>query len=365
MNFLKFHKVLLSAILLSLLAFPILPQASASFSSMYVFGDGVSATNDPTTPVSDPLLYGRRNCNGRVWVEVLWQWQGHAFDDAKNRSSFGNISEDVVADTVSFTPPGDVGTAMFVIWCANADFVEFFYTGSTAWTSFINDSISRHVQAVTNLYNKGARTFVMPNAVDIMATPNYNDFDPSEKAFVRQKVIEFNTAFKTAMEELSSSPSKPGLKIHLPDTFTFFEQVRANPVAYGLIDPIPWNAGSFDAPSPSLNGNGSNYIFWDDYHPTAKFQMHLAAFFQELVFPPKVRSVSVSGGNAQLQVADIPLGRAGIVQGSSNLQPPWTQDTTFTVPFVIGGSTTSTVSVPISGPQRFYRVGFPVVWTWP
>lgn len=365
MNFHKFHKVLLPTVLSALLALLLLSRASASFSSMYVFGDGVSATNDPTTPVSDPLLYGRRNCNGRVWVEVLWQWQGHAFDDAKNRSSFGNISEDVVADTVSFTPTGDMGTAMFVIWCANADFVEFFYTDSPAWTAFINGSISRHVQAVSNLYAKGARTFVMPNAVDIMATPNFNDYDASEKALVRQKVIEFNTAFKTAMEELASSPSKPGIRIHLPDAFGFFEQVRANPGSYGLIDPIPFNAGSYDAPSPSLNGNGSNYIFWDLYHPTAKFQMHLAAFFQQLVFPPKVTSVLVSGGNTQLQVADIPLGREGIVQGSANLQPPWTQDTMFTVPFVVGGSTTSTVSFPVSGPQRFYRVGFPVVWTWP
>ena len=41
------------------------PRAIAAYSSMYVFGDGVCATNDPTAQI-DPLYYGKRNCNGRV-----------------------------------------------------------------------------------------------------------------------------------------------------------------------------------------------------------------------------------------------------------------------------------------------------------
>ena len=46
--------------------------ANAAFTSLYIFGDGVSTT---TTNGSAGLLpyYGLRKSNGRVWVELLAQ----------------------------------------------------------------------------------------------------------------------------------------------------------------------------------------------------------------------------------------------------------------------------------------------------
>ena len=366
----KSHMTLLLALLLVMLP---VTRASAAYSSMYVFGDGVCATNDPTAKTG-PLYYEKRNCNGRVWVEVLWQWQGLAFDDAKNKSEFGHTSDEVVAETANLTW-ADAATALFVIWCSNADLVEYSQTHPPSphysieddgpnWTTFINTSVSRHVQAVTNLYNKGARAVVMPKAANIMAVPNYNDTASGDKTFVRDRVIQFNAAFETAMAALAAS--KSGLAIYRPDTFTFFEQVLANPGNYGLVNPYPLNAARWDLPNPNKQfGPGIDYVFWDDYHPTAAFQMHLAAFFQQMIFPPKVNSIALSGGDVHLQVANIPLGRAGFVQGSANLQPPWQQDAAISEPFVVGGNTTETISFPASGPKRFYRVGFPVVWAWP
>ena len=220
------------------------------------------------------------------------------------------------------------------------------------------------MQAVTNLYNKCARSVVMPNAANIMAVPTYNKFALGDKTFVRDRVIQFNVAFETAMANLAAS--KSGLTIKRPDTFTFFEQVLANPGNYGLVNPYPLNSAVWDLPNPNKQyGPGINYVFWDDYHPTAAFQMHLAAFFQQIISPPKVNSIALSGGNVQLQVANIPLGRAGFVQGSANLQAPWQQDAAILESFVVGGNTPKTISFPASGTRRFYRVGFPVVWAWP
>ncbi len=42
------------------------------------------------------------------------------------------------------------------------------------WTNAINQSISNHFTAITNLYAKGVRTLVMPNAVDITEIPYYS-----------------------------------------------------------------------------------------------------------------------------------------------------------------------------------------------
>ncbi len=36
-----------------------------------------------------------------------------------------------------------------------------------AWNNAINSSLANHSQAISTLYAKGARTLIMPNAVDI------------------------------------------------------------------------------------------------------------------------------------------------------------------------------------------------------
>jgi hypothetical protein len=349
-------------------------RTHAGFSSIYGFGDGVCTTTANLTPAS--LYYSetttsprRRYCNGRVWIEVLAQWQGLPYNYAQNQSFYGHDSATLLTTTNSFPYVADAASALFIVWCCNADFVEHTsanppsptYTNANipAWTSFINQSVSRHVQAVNNLYVKGARTLLMPNAVNIAAVPYFN-FGGANKEFIRARAAEFNVAFRNAM--LERMASLPGLTIHLPDTYTLFEQVLAAPGEFGL-----FNGGAAVLLQGVNYGNGigANYVFWDYWHPSAKFQMLLADQAQQLISPPKVTGITVSGGNAQLQIANTPMGRTGHIQGSSNLQPPWTGDGTFVLPFTAWGSTTASASVPASASQRFYRVHFPVVWTWP
>jgi phospholipase/lecithinase/hemolysin len=341
----------------------------AGFSSIYVFGDGVSNTNN--APTGTALnYYENRFCNGKVYVEVLSRWQGITFNNSKNVSNFGNDSTVLVNKVNTFTAPGDASTSLFIVWSNNADFVDFTSVGLTTpwtntapWTTMANTSIANQVTAITTLYNKGARKIVMPNAVDVLRTPYYNAFNSSDRSFARQRIIAYNQQFKTSMAQ--AMVGKPGLEIILPDTFAFFDQVLANPAAYGMINPSDLNAGGFDSGSSALNGAGAQYVFWDDYHPTAKMQMHLANFIQQAVTPIKVNSISRSGGNVQIQLANIPLERAGLIQGSATLQPPWSTDLAISEQFVSGGSTTKTYSFPAVGSKRFYRAAFPVVWTWP
>lgn len=343
-------------------------QAMAGFSSIHVFGDGVSNTNNAPTAGAAANYHGNRFCNGRVFVEVLSRWQGVTFDTTKNISNFGNDSGVLVANVNNLAAPVDAA-ALYVVWANNADFVDYTgeisspYGSMSPWTTRINQSLSNHVTAITNLYNKGARKIVMPNAVDIMRTPYYNVFNSADRLFARQRIIEYNQQFKTTMAGVMVG--KPGLEIILPDTFTFFEQVLANPAAYGMVNPNDLNAGGIDSGDPSLNGAGAQYVFWDDFHPTAKFQMHFAAFIQQIISPVKVNSISLSGGNVQVQLVNVPLDRTGSILGSANLQPPWAVDQAINEPFVSGGSTTKTYTFAASGPKRFYRAAFPVVWTWP
>lgn len=366
-------------------------QQAAAFSSLYVFGDGVCTTTDNP---SSTRYHGNRYCNGRVWVEVLAQWQGLAFDNAKNKSFFGHDSIALVNGSLStsvnnFAPPVDVATALVVVWCNDADFVKFTqvapsppYTSSQIpqWTVLINDAITRQVQALNTLYNKGVRTILMPKAANISATPYYANFGnnptqiASNKQFIRQRTIEFNIAFDNAINGFLAS--KPALTIHRLDTFTFFEQVLATPAAYGLTNTTVDAISAFPTSTGEtfFKGAASSYVFWDLWHPTAKFQMYLADLAQRAISPVKVSGITRSGNVSQITVSNVPLSlngvsplsspRNGFVEGSATLQT-WAQDATINQPFSVGGSTTKTVSVTSPGTCRFFRVSFPVVWTWP
>ena len=142
-------------------------RVRAGFSSLYVFGDGAcTTTSRPYDTILEPYYYGRRYCNGRVWVEVLAQWQGVGYDEANNNSFFGHDSVDLLVSVDDFVAPPDVSTALFVVWANDADFVGFMSgdgipyneTNLPAWTTFIGEAIANHELAITNLHAKGMRT---------------------------------------------------------------------------------------------------------------------------------------------------------------------------------------------------------------
>ncbi len=282
----------ITARLLAALIFTIFSTspAIAQITSVYAFGDGVctTTTNNSSTP---SLYFGKRYCNGKVFIEDLASWQGLPYVASRNNSYFGQDSGELKINIDAFTPPNDVATAMFVVWAANADFVEFSQTNSPpytnsdkpAWTTFIQDAVTRHKQSLNKLYTKGVRILVMPNAVDISATPFYQ-LSTADSNFLRDRAIQFNTLFKSEMMTLAAT--KPGLTLYLPDTFQFFEDVLASPAAFGLINPQV-NGHSIDAitnlGNPSLTGTGANYVFWDYLNPTAKFHSKLSNLIETLI----------------------------------------------------------------------------------
>jgi len=58
----------------------------------------------------------------------------------------------------------------------------------------MNLSLSNHFKAITNLYAKGARTLVMPTAVDISVCRSIRIMLLPRRLFIRQRIIDFNTA---------------------------------------------------------------------------------------------------------------------------------------------------------------------------
>jgi phospholipase/lecithinase/hemolysin len=394
-------QLVLSFIAVSLLA---APSPGTAFTSFHVFGDGISCT--ATNAGAGAYYYGKRYSNGRVWVEVLAQQQGLAFDPAKNTDSFfGNTSGKLVNETAAYTPPADAGNALVVIWVNNADLYYPALDPSPTIDKFnnaINLAMANELKAINNLYAKGIRTLVMPNVVDICSIPQFDNCLVYKSLF-HQASLNYNAAFYAMLEQARSQC--PGLNIIVPDFYSLLQDLLANPSNYGVLNALcdqgngPLSIDAMEDPAladKSLNGPGANYVFWDPTDPTAKVHYIMACFAQQLLTPVQVGKLTTFNGSNRLDLVNLPLGAAGFVEESTNLtQGSWTLTTNFSVTgptqslFVIapplplgtnvysgGGGTvnldpndTNNVStnppVPLNSAAKFYRLRFPFNWTWP
>ncbi|HKS36397.1 MAG TPA: hypothetical protein VJW76_04345 [Verrucomicrobiae bacterium] len=340
--------------------------AHGAFTSLHIFGDGVSTT---TNGPGGSIYHGNRYANGRVWVEVLAQRQGLAYDADKNRSYFGHYSANLVENVNSLPAPPDANTALFVVWVNNADFVydmnnftPYTTNNLARWTNALNQSLTNHLTAIQALYAKGARTLIMPNAADITKVPFYVGLSSASKTFVRQRVIDFNAAFAATLDQARAT--LPGIAIYVPDIFALLDDVVAHSANYGLTNVLA-NGLTVDALSDpaltdkSLDGPGANYIFWDYLDPTARFHAVIADVVQQLISPVQISALTSVNASNRLEITNIPVGQDGFVEGSPNLVT-WT-----TGEAIDSTNATQTMFLPASDPQRFYRLRFPFAWSWP
>ena len=382
-----------SAIVILLLGLVVLP-AQAAFTNLYVFGDALSSTADGT----GADYYAGRDSNGRVWVEVLAQRQGLAYDAGKNNSYFDHNSATLVNDINNFTAPADVANDLFIVWVCNADTFDAAQVpdNSSQWTAAIAQSQANHLQIITNLYARGVRTLILPNAVDISEIPAF-DAGITLTNVEHTGCVAYNVAFSNTVNQARALC--PGLKIYTPDFFTLLNNVLTNAAAYGLTNAL--SAGfSIDAltalypNSPAnLNGSGTNYIFWDSQDPTAQLHEIIADVVQQIVSPVQISKLAVLASSNRLDVVNLPLGLNGSVLGSTNLAPAnWAAVQSFNStsltqsifvptnsisiskvqivphddgPPVLGGGGGSTNSTPFISTAQFYRLQFPYAWSWP
>lgn len=390
----------------------IAPATHAAYSSLYVFGDTLSATADTAYSPGPPYYYGYRFSNGRVWVEVLAQRQGlgkNYFDinPANNVSYYDHDSALTAADVKNFNAPPDVANDLFVVWVCNADTFDATTDVSESPSSdynvllsiFVGDNIraqASQLQIITNLYAKGVRTLIMPNAVDISTIPAYNQGDAT--AVLRAGCNDYNVRFAATLNQARALC--PGLVIYTPDYYALLNNVLVNPGYFGLRNVLS-GGYSIDAlddlyanPPVNLNGAGINYIFWDPKDPTAKLHEIMADIAQQIISPVQISKLSVFTGSNRLDVVNLPLGLSGFVIGSTNLSAGgWTAVTNFdstslnqslfvnaaplppSVPASGTGGDGSidpnntnnvgTTYIPPFNPAQFYQLQFPFTWSWP
>ena len=376
-----------SAIGVLLLGLAVLP-ANAAFTSLYVFGDSLSSTADGT----GSLYYGGRDSNGRVWVEVLAQRQGLTYDATKNNSYWNHTSAQVVTDVKKFSVPPNVANDLFIVWVCNADTFDAATAATplspTQWQATNILSQANHLQIITNLYAKGVRTLILPNAVDLSEIPAFNV--GSLAPAMRAGCVDYNIRFSNTINQARALC--PGLKIYALDFATLLNNVLTNAANYGLTNALSSRGFSIDAYSDAsiknltVNGQGTNYIFWDSQDPSAEFHEVIADVVQQSLSPVQISRITAFDGSNRLDVVNMPVGLNGFVDNSTNLaSASWTTlqnitstNTTQSV-FVLTPVVTNTSSafvpaysgLPEPGGTvvvtalQFYRLHFPYAWSWP
>jgi phospholipase/lecithinase/hemolysin len=348
-------------------ALAVLP-AAASFSSLYVFGDALSATTD--NPEVGPLYYGQRYSNGRIWIEVLAQRQGLTYDSGKNNSYYDHNSSELAAELNSFVAPADVTNDLFIVWVCNADSFDVASnpdSGSSDWIAAINQAQTNHLQIITNLYAMGVRTLILPNVVDFTEVPEFAKSTSTN--IVHNGCVAYNLALSNTINQARTLC--PRLAIFTPDFFKLLNNVETNAAYYGLTNALEGgycidalSANGLDPahfPPAATNGFGTNFIFWDDQDPTAQLHAVIADVVQQIISSVRVGKITSLAGSNRLDIINYPAGLNGFVDGITNLAlTNWTSVQNFSSTTV-----TQSVFVPITGPKWFFRLHFPYAWSWP
>ncbi|MGE5097577.1 MAG: autotransporter domain-containing protein [Betaproteobacteria bacterium] len=323
----KTKKRLLPALVFSLFTAATVPSSEAAqFSGVFVFGDSLSDAGfyrpfllGLGLPPSVVSQLGRFTTNpDPVWSELVSQFYG--FTPAPSNTSGGNIFAQGgarVGSPSTSTPPGfaqrPVSTqineylaasggaadpnALYGIWVGANDLFQQFdalqagQINATQLQTNVLAAASAEVAQIGRLQAAGARYILVFGLPDIGVTPAFHGTPFADSASAL--AAGFNTTLFTGL-------ATNGIRVIPVDTFTLFNEVHANPAAFGFSNitdiacgPFPpiTTASSvssqFCLPNTLVQPNANNtFAFADSVHPTGAAQRIIAQLAESLIEGP-------------------------------------------------------------------------------
>jgi len=134
---------------------------------------------------------------------------------------------------------------------------------------------------ITNLYDQGARQFLVPNVPDIGATPEFQMRGLGIAAFATLWTIQWNTALATALGELSML--LPEAVISSLDVFALGKDPEV----------LSQFANTTDAclTLSSICGNPASYFYWDSFHPSSTTHALIAEAQYQITVPGRLQEL--------------------------------------------------------------------------
>ncbi|RZI83939.1 MAG: hypothetical protein EOP38_10940 [Rubrivivax sp.] len=300
--------------------------AWAQYSKVVVFGDSLSDTHriyeftkavfGVGLPPSPPSMLGRF-CDGPVAVENLAQKLNAPilnYSFAGSQTGYGtlvlipwgiltqvneHLNHGAMVPTITTLPlisdltsliPGTGRAdpkALYFIWSGPDD---FYAPGGMAPKTI--ETATRNIQqAITSLYNAGARYFFIPTMPDLSITPRALEKEQTQPGYIAKASLlstQFSDALKKAL--VTSAAKAPKARIMVFDTLPFLAVEKAKAEAEGKNTTqvchhgtLNWTIFNTDPPCP----DPENYLFWDDNHPSAAANRVLGeAWAKAVVYRP-------------------------------------------------------------------------------
>lgn len=288
-------------LLRSILPLTILASAAtaSSFSSIVVYGDSLSDNGNlflVSGQPGAPYFEGRRS-DGPVAVEQLAAMLGASLADFAwigATTGIGNYADSgTTTNTGAFSLPGMqaefAGTqaslgpyladGLFIAWGGANDFLAASPFDTTP-QEVIARGVGNLLGIVSALQGLGANTILVPGMPDLGLTPYFQGLGPIAAGQASAITDAFNAALR------SNLPS--GVLYY--DTATLLRTMVANPSAFGFTNvTAPCFNGATVCPNPS------QYLFFDDFHPTTATDAFVAAGFQSTVPEPAAFVLAAAG----------------------------------------------------------------------
>jgi phospholipase/lecithinase/hemolysin len=291
---------------LALLTALIITRATfaANIDNLFVFGDSLSDTGNAyaasvgNLPPSPPYFNGRAS-NGPIWVEHLAQTLGaapvtpfytsgagtnYAFFNAETgpgaSTQYGMPNVGMQINAFLNTPRPVTSRDVFVLWAGPND---VYYGGETDPVA----SVGRIADHITTLTVAGASRFLVPNMPLLGNTPAA--YGAPEATPLNMYATGFNMALSATLDQLRGHLR---VRIDELDVATIFNEVMADPTAYGLTN-VTEPALSPDFLSVAPNPN--EHLFWDGVHPTTAGHRLLANAAASAFAIPEPTTLAAAG----------------------------------------------------------------------
>ncbi|OJJ06243.1 hypothetical protein ASPVEDRAFT_139349 [Aspergillus versicolor CBS 583.65] len=261
----------------------------------FTFGNSYTQTGFSTTgeqpsasnPMGNPALGTGTTTGGLNWVGYLTTEQnaslvlsynlaigGATIDDSLVASSQGDLVSQVETfeQTYASKPesaPWTAENAVFGFWIGVNDIGNAFY--NTEADTFIPQLMDRLSSLVEQIISAGGRKFLFLNVPPTSRSPFFTE---QGEDTVEQHAA-YLDVYNQQLESLVTGLSANGTEVTavLYDSWSFMTDVLDNPAKYGFQD------------ATCINEDGVSCVWWNDYHPSAKYHQLQAEDMKAVLAP--------------------------------------------------------------------------------
>ncbi|KAI3393602.1 hypothetical protein diail_3906 [Diaporthe ilicicola] len=258
-------------------------SSSASASSdgtkyFAVFGDSYSSTGfyieGGFPSASNPMGSGGSTTTGGLnWVGMVTEQLNSSlvltYDFAYYGADISNtiintgVTTDLIAQVASFEKnlvpapneaPWTAEDLLVAVWIGINDIGQCFWSSSQYTTCPIDEALTKYFDLMQNLYDDGARNFVLNTVPPFYKAPAFKDQSETSLNTLTSNLDSFNSKLATKLADFQTSNT--GVTAQTFNTSSYFWEVFNDPTSFGL-----------DSDITAANADGTSAVWYDNYHP--------------------------------------------------------------------------------------------------